>query len=161
MAFPPFYQRPKGVLLRISILWMLYEEPMHGYQLMKRIEEQTGGAWVPSHSLLYNTLGDLEKQGLITSQKDYKGEVERTIYTVTDNGKAHFDEEVRQIVRMFSQMMGAAAKQPFPRMPRIFLEHLDNEERKTLLIQVRDRLKEALSEVEKDLAELRETNEIT
>ena len=154
MAFPPFYQRPKGALLRISILWMLYEEPMHGYQLMKRIEEQTGGVWVPSHSLLYNTLGNLEKQGLIISQKDYKGEVERTIYTVTDNGKAYFDEEVRQIARMFSQMMGATAKQPFPRMPRIFLEHLDTDERKILLIQIRDRLKEALSEVEKDLKDL-------
>jgi DNA-binding PadR family transcriptional regulator len=154
MAFPPFYKRPKGALLRISILWMLYKEPMHGYQLMKQIEEQTGGAWVPSHSFLYNTLGDLEEQGLITSQKDYKGEVERTIYTVTDDGKAHFDEEIRQIARMFSQMMGAAAKQSFPRMPRIFLEHLDVEERKTLLTQIRDRLKDALGEVEKELNEL-------
>ncbi|MFX1492272.1 MAG: PadR family transcriptional regulator [Promethearchaeota archaeon] len=155
MTFPPFFQRPKGALLRISILWMLYEKPMHGYELMKRIEEQTGGAWLPSHSLLYNTLGDLEEQGLVSSQKDYKGEVERTIYTVTDNGKVHFDEEVKRIARMFSQMMGAAAKQPFPQIPHIFLEHLDANERKTLLTQIQNRLKIALSEVEKELAKLK------
>ncbi|MFX1319809.1 MAG: PadR family transcriptional regulator [Promethearchaeota archaeon] len=154
MAFTPFFQRPKGVLLRISILRMLIDESMHGYQLMKQIEEDTNGTWVPSHSLLYNTLSTLEEQGFITSEKDFKGEVERTIYSITEEGKTHLDEQLSQLAHVFSRMMQAASEHPFPRMPRIFLEHLKPEERRQFLVQIKNRLEAALKEVKKDLAVL-------
>ena len=152
MAFTPFFQRPKGVLLSISILRMLIDEPMHGYQLMKQIEEDTNKAWVPSHSLLYNTLGTLEEQGFITSEKDFKGEVERTVYSITDEGKTHLNEQISQLAQVFSRMMQAASEHPLPRMPRIFLEYLEPEERRKFLIQIKNRLEVALKEVKKDLA---------
>jgi DNA-binding PadR family transcriptional regulator len=151
MAFTPFFKRPKGVLLRISILRMLSIEPMHGYQLMKQIEEQTGGAWVPSHSLLYNTLGALVEQDLITSEKDFKGELERTVYYITEKGKVHLHDQTSEFARMISQMMKTVSENPFPRMPRIFLEHLEPEERKQFLLQIKNSLQAALQEVEKDL----------
>ncbi|MFX1565884.1 MAG: PadR family transcriptional regulator [Promethearchaeota archaeon] len=154
MAFPPFFQRPKGVLLRISILRMLNDEPMHGYQLMKQIEDSTNGAWVPSHSLLYNTLSDLEEQRFVSSKKEYKGEVERTIYSITQAGRTYLKEQVTHMVRMISQMMSTAAVRPFQQMPRLLLEQLEPEERKAFLIQIRDTLKDSLQEVEKDLAKL-------
>ncbi|MFX1509946.1 MAG: PadR family transcriptional regulator [Promethearchaeota archaeon] len=154
MAFPPFFQRPKGVLLRISILRILNDEPMHGYQLMKQIEESTSGAWIPSHSLLYNTLSDLEEQRFISSKKEFKGEVERTNYSITKAGKTYLKEQVTQMVRMISQMMSTAAMRPFQQMPRLLLEQLEPEERRTFLTQVRDALQDSLQEVEKDLAKL-------
>jgi DNA-binding PadR family transcriptional regulator len=154
MAFTPFFQRPKGVLLRISILRMLIDEPMHGYQLMKQIEEDTNSAWVPSHSLLYNTLGTLEEQGFITSEKDYKGEVERTVYSITEEGKTHLDEQITQIAQVFSRMMQVASERPLPRMPRILLEHLEPEERRQFLVQIQNRLEATLKEIKKDLAAL-------
>ena len=77
-------------------------------------------------------------------------------HKMIESFKKWVDEEVKQIARMISQMMGATAKQPFPQMPRIFLEHLDADERKTLLIQIRDRLNKALSEVEMELAKFKD-----
>jgi DNA-binding PadR family transcriptional regulator len=154
MAFAPFFQRPKGVLLRISILRMLSDEPMHGYQLMKQIEEQTHGAWIPSHSLLYNTLSKLEEEGYVSSKKDFKGEVERTIYSITKAGKNYLKEQVQHMVQMLSQMMQAVSDRPFQQMPHMLLSQLEPEERKHFLLQIKDNLKATLLEVEKDLADL-------
>jgi len=154
MAFPPFFQRPKGVLLRISILRILSDEPMHGYQLMKQIEPQPGGPWLPSHSLLYNTLGDLEKQRFLSSKKDYKGEVERTIYSITKAGRTYLKKQVQQMVQMLSQMMSAVDDQTFQQMPRMLLTQLDPEERKQFLLQIKDKFQNALLEVETELFEL-------
>ena len=154
MAFSPFFQRPKGVLLRISILRMLTDEPMHGYQLMKLIEESTGGAWVPSHSLLYTTLSDLEEQRFLSSSKDYKGEVERTIYSITTAGKTYLKEQVEHMVNVISQMLTSTPDLPFQKMPMRLLEQLEPEERKAFLLQIRARIKEALSEVEEQLQKI-------
>ncbi|MFX1577232.1 MAG: PadR family transcriptional regulator [Promethearchaeota archaeon] len=154
MAFAPFFQRPKGVLLRISILRMLSDEPMHGYQLMKQIEEQTGGAWIPSHSLLYNTLSKLEEEHYVFSKKDFKGEVERTIYSITKSGKSYLKKQVQHMVQMISQMMQTVSDRPFQQMPRMLLSQLEPDERKRFLLQIKDNLRATLLEVEKDLADL-------
>jgi DNA-binding PadR family transcriptional regulator len=133
---------------------MLTDEPMHGYQLMKQIEELTGGAWVPSHSLLYNTLSDLEEQRFVSSKKDYKGEVERTIYSITNAGKTYLKEQVVHMAQMVSQMLKSASDLPFQQMPLKLLEQLDPKERKAFLLQIRTRLKKALNEVEEELQKL-------
>ncbi len=155
MAFPPFFQRPKGALLRISILRILNDEPLHGYEIMKRIEEDTDGRWSPSHSLLYNTLSQLEEQGLITSQKDFKGEVERTVYYITKQGNLKLEEEVLHIAQMISRMVSSFEGRPIGRFPRLILEHLPPEDRKNLLIKFRDQIKAVLKEIETELAKIK------
>jgi len=121
---------------------------------MKQIEDQTGGTWLPSHSLLYNTLGDLEKQRFLSSKKDYKGEVERTIYSITKAGRTYLKKQVQQMVQMLSQMMSAVDDQTFQQMPRMLLTQLDPEERKQFLLQIKDKFQNALLEVETELFEL-------
>jgi DNA-binding PadR family transcriptional regulator len=155
MAFPPFFQRPKGALLRISILRILSDKPLHGYEIMKCIEEDTEGHWSPSHSLLYNTLSQLEEQGFITSQKDYKGEVERTVYTITKEGNEKLEEQVTQLAQMISRMMSSFEGRPIGRFPRLILEHLPLEDRKNLLIKFRDQIKVVLKEIENELAKIK------
>jgi DNA-binding PadR family transcriptional regulator len=154
MAFPPFFQRPKGVLLRISILRILGDEPAHGYQLMKHIEELTGGAWAPSHSLLYNSLGELEEQRFVSSKKEFKGEVERTIYSITKAGRTYLKEQVEHMVQMITQMMSTSSERLFQQMPRMLLEELEADERKSFLLQIRTRLEEGLKEVDAELKKL-------
>lgn len=154
MAFPPFFQRPKGVLLRISILRILNDAPTHGYQIMKQIEETTGGAWVPSHSLLYNTLGELEEQRFVSSKKEYKGEVERTIYSITKAGTAYLREQVEHIAQMITQMMSTSTDPFMSRMPKMLLEELEPENRKAFLLQIRARLQEGIEEVDAELQKL-------
>ncbi|MHA2428434.1 MAG: PadR family transcriptional regulator, partial [Candidatus Hermodarchaeia archaeon] len=111
--------------------------------------------WSPSHSLLYNTLSQLEEQGFITSQKDYKGEVERTVYTITDEGNTKLEEEVTQIAQMISRMMSSFEGRPIGRFPRLILDHLPPEERKSILIKFRDQIKVVLKEIEKELAKIK------
>jgi DNA-binding PadR family transcriptional regulator len=52
--------------IKAAILALLEEEPMHGYEMIKEIEERSGGAWSPSPGSIYPTLQMLEEQGLVT-----------------------------------------------------------------------------------------------
>ncbi len=70
--------------VRTAILALLTEEPMHGYQIMQRLEERSGGAWRPSAGSIYPTLQLLEEEGLI------KGEEAggRRVFSLTAAGAA-------------------------------------------------------------------------
>jgi DNA-binding PadR family transcriptional regulator len=69
--------------VRAAILAALAEEPMHGYQIMQRLQERSGGFWHPSAGSVYPTLQLLEDQGLVTSE-----EVDgRRVYTLTEQGR--------------------------------------------------------------------------
>jgi DNA-binding PadR family transcriptional regulator len=70
--------------VRTAILYLLAEEPMHGYQIMQELSERTDGLWKLSPGSVYPTLQQLEDEGLVTSeQKDGKN-----IFHLTDEGKA-------------------------------------------------------------------------
>ena len=45
--------------VRAAVLAILAEEPMHGYQIIRAIEERTGGAWKPSPGSVYPTLQNI------------------------------------------------------------------------------------------------------
>jgi len=57
---------------------------MHGYQIMQRLEERSGGAWRPSPGSVYPTLQLLEDQGL-TKGEETDG---RRVFALTDAGVA-------------------------------------------------------------------------
>src|SRR5690606_29811867 len=57
--------RPRGDV-RTAILVLLAEQPRHGYELIRAIEERSGGMWVPSPGSVYPTLQALEDEGLAT-----------------------------------------------------------------------------------------------
>jgi DNA-binding PadR family transcriptional regulator len=42
---------------------------MHGYEMIKQIEERTEGAWTPSAGSIYPTLQMLEDEGLIRGEE--------------------------------------------------------------------------------------------
>jgi DNA-binding PadR family transcriptional regulator len=51
------------------VLALLAEEPMHGYEMIKEIEERTGGVWTPSAGSIYPMLQLLEDEGLIRGEE--------------------------------------------------------------------------------------------
>ena len=51
--------------VKYALLELLAREPMHGYQMMKALEEQSGGLYVPSAGSIYPTLQMLEDRSLI------------------------------------------------------------------------------------------------
>ncbi|MEV7788692.1 PadR family transcriptional regulator [Streptomyces sp. NPDC088106] len=54
--------------VRASILALLKDRPMHGYEMIQEIAERSGGAWKPSPGSVYPTLQLLEDEGLIVSE---------------------------------------------------------------------------------------------
>jgi DNA-binding PadR family transcriptional regulator len=70
--------------VRASILALLKNRPMHGYEMIQEIDERSGGAWKPSPGSVYPTLQMLEDEGLIVSQSDGG----KKLFTLTDTGRA-------------------------------------------------------------------------
>jgi len=56
---------PQRSILKLLILGLLAEKPMHGYELLKRVEEITRGFWRPSPGTLYSLLKSLREEGLV------------------------------------------------------------------------------------------------
>ncbi|MEL6539988.1 MAG: PadR family transcriptional regulator [Pseudomonadota bacterium] len=55
--------------LRLALLALINEEPRHGYELIRAIEDMTGGGYAPSPGAVYPTLQMLEEEGLIKQTK--------------------------------------------------------------------------------------------
>ncbi|MBO0515869.1 PadR family transcriptional regulator [Streptomyces beijiangensis] len=68
--------------VRASILALLKDRPMHGYEMIQEIGERSGGAWRPSPGSVYPTLQMLEDEGLITSES----EGGKKLFTLTEAG---------------------------------------------------------------------------
>lgn len=88
-AFEP---RPSGTRMgrgdvRIAVLALLLEKPMHGYQIIQEIEERSGGQWKPSAGSVYPTLQLLADEGLISAEEAGG----RKTYALTDAG--HIEAE--------------------------------------------------------------------
>nr|WSX52966.1 PadR family transcriptional regulator [Streptomyces sp. NBC_00974] len=69
--------------VRASILALLADRSMHGYEMIQEIGERSGGAWKPSPGSVYPTLQMLEDEGLITSAS----EGGKKLFTLTDAGR--------------------------------------------------------------------------
>jgi DNA-binding PadR family transcriptional regulator len=101
--------------VRASILALLKERPMHGYEMIREIAERSGGSWRPSPGSVYPTLQMLDEEGLITSEE----EGGKKLFRLTETGRAEADqgpeapwEEAAQgehweIVREFARAGGA------------------------------------------------------
>jgi DNA-binding PadR family transcriptional regulator len=56
--------------LRLVLLKLIWEEPRHGYELIKAIEALSGGVYAPSPGMVYPTLTLLADQGLVDETAD-------------------------------------------------------------------------------------------
>ena len=69
--------------VRTAVLALLAEEPMHGYQIIREIEERTDGVWKPSAGSVYPQLQLLADEGIIVAEESNG----RKTYTLTDAGR--------------------------------------------------------------------------
>lgn len=85
----PFGGRPKVRRgdIRVAILHLLSEEPMHGYQIMQELGERTDGLWTPSPGSVYPTLQQLEDEGLIKAEETQG----KKVFGLTDVGRTKID----------------------------------------------------------------------
>ena len=73
--------------LRLYLLSILADAPMHGYDLIHALEERFGGTYIPSAGTIYPRLAKLEDEGLVTKTTDGR----KTVYTITAAGHAELD----------------------------------------------------------------------
>jgi DNA-binding PadR family transcriptional regulator len=74
--------------LRLVILHLIAEQPRHGYDIIKAIEDQVSGAYSPSAGVVYPTLTMLEELGYVTVST---GDGAKKLHTITAEGQAHLD----------------------------------------------------------------------
>ena len=87
--------------LRLVLLKLIADEPRHGYDLIKAIEELTGGDYAPSPGVVYPTLTMLTDMGLI---EEAAAEGSRKAFAVTDEGKKHLEENSDEVDALFERL---------------------------------------------------------
>ena len=111
-------RRMRGGDIRRAILQALRATPAHGYEVMRRLEEMSGGLWHPSPGSIYPHLQLLEDDGVVESV-EHDGT--RT-FTLTDKGAAEAardtelpwesnrdgGDEIRSLRLAVTQLMSAA-----------------------------------------------------
>ena len=79
--------------LRLVILRLLKEQPRHGYDVIKALEERMAGCYTPSAGTVYPTLQMLEDQGLVRAEESDG----KRIYHITPAGEALLEERRDQL----------------------------------------------------------------
>jgi DNA-binding PadR family transcriptional regulator len=69
--------------IRPALLQTLLDGPAHGYEIIRRLEERSGGLWRPSAGSVYPTLQLLEEAGQLTSHEDGG----KRVYELTETGR--------------------------------------------------------------------------
>ena len=85
--------------IRLAILSLLGEGPKHGYQLMKDLEERSGGLYRASAGSVYPTLQQLEDEDLVQSDQ---AEGKR-IYRITDAGRRELERDPESVNRIWER----------------------------------------------------------
>ena len=91
--------------LRLVLMALIEQQPRHGYELIKAVEELFGGAYAPSPGAVYPTLSLLEDQGQLASAADEGG---KRVFSLTDAGKAWLDENRTAVDGVMARMRLAA-----------------------------------------------------
>ncbi|MDR4934967.1 PadR family transcriptional regulator [Rossellomorea marisflavi] len=80
--------RPKRGFVQAAILHLLHEEPMHGYQMMKKLEERSEGAYSASAGTIYPALQELvERQFILLDETE-----DKKVYRLSEAGALKIEE---------------------------------------------------------------------
>ena len=80
--------------IKFFVLMTLQKQPLHGYGIIRAIEEVCGHA--PSAGVIYPTLQMLEDQGCVTMhEEDHK-----KVYAITDNGRLFLEKHCDTVERL-------------------------------------------------------------
>jgi DNA-binding PadR family transcriptional regulator len=91
--------------LRLVLLKLVADEPRHGYDLIRAIEELTGGEYAPSPGVVYPTLTLLQDMGFI---EEAAGEGARKPFQITEEGRKHLDEREDEVEALFDRLRDLA-----------------------------------------------------
>ncbi len=113
--------------LRLALLALINEEPRHGYELIRAIEDLTGGGYAPSPGAVYPTLQMLEEEGHIKPAKskaksDDDEAGSKKPFKATKSGKAELadrEDEVEELMGRLNEH-GHRAEKVKEKSPDLF-----------------------------------------
>ena len=86
--------------LKFVILRLISKRPMHGYEVMKALEEESKGYYRPSPGSVYPTLQMLEDEGYVTVEEaDGK-----KIYSITEDGAEYLGDNEDVVDDVFDRV---------------------------------------------------------
>lgn len=113
--------------LRLALLALINEEPRHGYELIKAIEDMTGGAYAPSPGAVYPTLQMLEEEGQIKPAKAKAKDGEEDTggkkpFKATKSGKTELEQRGEEVEELMGRLNehGDRAERVQQRSPDLF-----------------------------------------
>ena len=120
--------------LRLLALALIAEQPRHGYEIIKVLEEKTSGWYAPSPGIVYPTLTYLEEANYVTAQADGA----KKLYTITHEGRAYLEENRAFVDAVLERLEAVGARvsarrenedgegRHGPRVPRLVRAALEN-----------------------------------
>jgi DNA-binding PadR family transcriptional regulator len=126
----PFYYGE----LRLLALAMIKEEPRHGYELIRAIEERMGGSYSPSPGVIYPTLSCLEDMGYASVDAEQSG---RKRYRITAEGESFLAANRGALDALFERI-GHPGGGRFESVPASILRGMENL-KLALRLRLRDR----------------------
>jgi Transcriptional regulator PadR-like family len=93
--------------VKFAILDLLKEQPRHGYDIIREMEERSGGIYSPSPGVIYPTLQALEDQDFVKSAE----EGGKKVYSITEGGMAYLQGHQE---RQGQSRHGEGRRPPFP-----------------------------------------------
>ena len=102
--------------LRLLLLSLISEEPRHGYDLIKALEERSGGHYAPSPGVIYPSLALLADEGLIAEQP---GSDARRRFGLTPDGEKLLADEQAQVADLKQRLGDLAERAERGRKPQI------------------------------------------
>ena len=93
--------------LRLVLLQLIADEPRHGYDLIRRIEELTGGAYAPSPGVIYPTLTLLDDMGHIAA---HESEGAKKLFAITAEGQVELEAN-RDLVEALIARLAAVGEE--------------------------------------------------
>lgn len=87
--------------LRLVLLKLIADQPRHGYDLIRAIEEMTHGIYAPSPGVVYPTLTLLQDMGLIEEGRE---DGARKCFSATEEGRAHLAEKSEEVAGLIERL---------------------------------------------------------
>lgn len=87
--------------LRLVLLKLISDQPRHGYNLIRAIEEMTHGSYAPSPGVVYPTLTMLQDMGFIEEAGEGGS---RKIFAITSDGRSHLEEKAEEVDAVMARL---------------------------------------------------------
>jgi DNA-binding PadR family transcriptional regulator len=92
--------------LQLILLALLAEKSSHGYELIKSLEERSGGFYTPSPGMIYPALTYLEEIGHATVEP----EGTKKLYCITEEGRAYLQENRTRVEVILAELARIGGK---------------------------------------------------